>query len=664
LARTYQLRQPQTQASRTIDWQGGLHDEQRSVVQAPTDIMLVLAGAGSGKTRTLTWRVAWLMDQGADPLRMLLLTFTNRAAREMTDRVGELLQRDTRTMFAGTFHSIGRRILRDHATLLGWPAEFSILDGEDAETLMKAVLADLPAAEAQRTRFPKPRLVLTILSDALNTGQTTDAVLLQKHPHFLEHRDRIELALRGYVARKREYGLMDFDDLLHQWLQLLEHHPDVLAHWQQHFQHVLVDEYQDTNHVQSRIVELLAQGHRSLMVVGDDAQSIYAFRGANDRNILEFPDRHPGCRVFQLRHNWRSSPQIIALANASIAFNRRQFPKALLAEQPAGPLPALLRPRDDRQQAAFVADRMLDLRDEGVPLENIAVLYRTHAQSVEIQVELDRRGIPYVVRSGARFFEQKHIKDILAFLRFLENPRDELSLLRFLQLGEGIGMATAGRLSLWLQQAPSLDTALDDPPALRVVGRRGEAGWQTLRAVLTPMLDPARRQNAGWAVDHIRQTFYDDYARRLFDNAPQRLREIETLASFAAQRGSVRQMLDELSLTTAASGVDVQGGPQDERVVLSTIHQAKGLEFDAVFVPWLCDDHFPSSRARHSEQELEEERRLFYVAVTRARRELYLLSPMLSFDRLEGTILCRLSPFLEELRRPGEDALWEEWALA
>ncbi len=664
MARRYTLQNDRGASRYRIDYAAELNDEQLEAVTAGPGPMLVIAGAGSGKTRTLTYRVARLIESGTPADAILLLTFTNRAAREMMGRVEALLGKQARGVWGGTFHSIGRRLLRRYAERLGYPSDFTIIDREDGEGLMKQCIEQLDVDRTER-RFPRPGVLVDLLSTSLNTERSVDEVLADRWPMFADDLDAITDALMRYQRLKGEYGVLDFDDLLVQWRRLLLDHEDVRFELTRRFEHVLVDEYQDTNRVQAELVDVMASGHGNLMVVGDDCQSIYSFRGADFRNILQFPDRHADCRRVMLTRNYRSTPEILGLANASIANNEEQFDKALTSERASGLLPALVYCRDDEQQAQFVAQRLLELRDEGVPLEQIAVLYRAHWQSIELQVELDRRRITYIVRSGMRFFEQRHVKDVLAFLRLALNPRDELSVHRVLGLARGIGPSTAAKLSAALRQYSSLGAALADPGLAKLVPSRARAGFARVAATLgeVAVLATAEGNTAAVAIDAITRGFYAEHARDAFDNSDNRLREIETLATWADQHGEVRTFLDSLALSSGASGVDVAATAEpDEHVILSTVHQAKGLEFDAVFVLWLAEDRFPLARSSQTAEELEEERRLFYVATTRARRDLYLSAPLLTWDRREGRVVLRPSPFITELSEVSP-APWERWDL-
>ena len=428
-----------------LDYEKELNPQQLAVVQAAGGPILVIAGAGSGKTRVVTYRVAYLIESGVDPSGILLVTFTNKAAREMLHRVELLVPAVGGSGWkgvGGTFHHIGNRILRRHAPLVGYQPNFTILDREDAKSLMDACITDLKI-NPKGSRFPKGEVLEDLVGLSVNTQRPIDELVLERYPFFYELLDDIRAVAEHYRKRKRELNAMDFDDLLFYWKTLLQEHPEVRARYGEQFQHILVDEYQDTNRIQADIIDLLAEGHGNIMVVGDDSQSIYSFRGANFANILTFPDRYPAAKVFKLEINYRSTPEILHLANSSIVHNRYQFPKELQTVRPAGPMPSLVPAQDILEQAAFVAQKVAEIRDGGIPLSQIAVLYRAHYHSMELQMELTRRGIPFEVRSGLRFFEQAHIKDVCAYLKIICNPLDELAWKRVLQLyprsGKGHG---------------------------------------------------------------------------------------------------------------------------------------------------------------------------------------------------------------------------------
>src|SRR5919112_2221846 len=474
-----------------------LNEEQFAVATAPAGAALVIAGAGSGKTRAITYRVAYLVEHGVAPARIVLATFTNRAAREMLRRVEQLTGGGgdvARRVWGATFHRFANLVLRRHAESIGYTSNFSILDTEDAKDFL-SVCVDEAGVDTKARRFPKSEVLQDIISFATNTDTPIADVVPRRHPYFEPLTQQITRVDRLYMERKRERNVMDYDDLLLNWKRLLEERDEVARIYQEQFEHILVDEYQDTNKLQAEIVDLLAVKHRSVMVVGDDAQSIFAFRGASVEGIYEFPKRYPEARVYRLETNYRSAPEILAVANVSIASNRRQFPKTLRAARPSqGLAPALIPCRDADQQAAFVASRLLELRDEGVALSDMAVLYRSHYHSLELQLELTRRGIPYRVRSGMRFFEQAHIKDVVAYLRVITNPRDELAWKRILRLIPQVGPATANRIWEQLAYAPdplALVRREDFPSSLRTRG----TGWTEFLSLVEALVSDENRQN-------------------------------------------------------------------------------------------------------------------------------------------------------------------------
>ncbi|MFT6398590.1 MAG: DNA helicase-2/ATP-dependent DNA helicase PcrA [Bradymonadia bacterium] len=630
-----------------IDYDAELNEEQRAVVKAPGGPMLVIAGAGSGKTRALTFRVAHLIDQGVRPNRILVLTFTNRAAKEMTGRVRELVGAAARAVWSGTFHAIGRRILREFGDVIGYPKNFGILDREDGSSLMRQCIAEQVTNRAE-IRFPKASLVIRVLSAACNTGRPIGDLLTERYPRFVEHIDTIERVVVAYQSKKFEFGVMDFDDLLTNWRRLLLESEEVRAQLTRRFEHVMVDEYQDTNAIQSQIVDMMSSGYQNLMVVGDDCQSIYAFRGAEFRNILEFPERNEGTVIYRLETNYRSTPQILRLANESIHKNTLQFDKTLRPVKSDGLLAGYVRCTNEDEQSRFAAQRILQLRDEGVELDRIAVLYRAHWQSMELQVELGRRNIPFKVHSGQRFFEQRHVKDVLAFLRFAENPRDELAFQRIASLAPGIGLKTASRLYQHLRGYEDIDEGLRAQATAKAAGSRAKHSWPKLRDVLTSLRSPTLQGDPATSLDRVLNGFYEEYAISEFDNGDNRIRELQSLATMASRYDSVDDFLQTVALAGEVTGVDqVSSEEADEAVILSSIHQAKGLEFHTVFLIWLAEDRFPTTRAM--QEDLEEERRLFYVAVTRAEQELYLTMPCSAWERGAGLVALRPSPFIQEL---------------
>jgi DNA helicase-2/ATP-dependent DNA helicase PcrA len=644
----YVLKTPTGPKTYRIDYDHELNEEQREVVLAGGGPILVIAGAGSGKTRTLVYRVARLIESGTDPSRIMLLTFTNKAAREMLRRVEALLAVDTRRLMGGTFHSVGNRLLRRFGSRIGLSPNFTILDEEDAREMLEAATSDEGIRTTEK-RFPKGDVLLDLYSFTVNTARTFSEVLTERAPHFLILEDEIIRVFQRYQQRKRAGNASDYDDLLLSWKRLLVEAPDVAAQLSATYDHVLVDEYQDTNHLQGDIVDGMAKIRRNVAVVGDDAQAIYSFRGASFANILGFPERYPDAKVFRLTLNYRSTPDILALANASIAHNTKQFEKDLRAARPAGPTPAVIPLADVSEQARFIAQRLLEWHDEGDPLSDLAVLYRAHYQALELQIELTRRGIPYEIRSGTRFFEQRHVKDVLAFLKVVVNPKDELSWKRALKIFPRVGERSASAVWAAVASAPDPLVALRslDPSGLP----RGTGGAVAPFTSLMKSLDaPSLRSSPAEAIRYVVESVYRDYARTKFPNGDARLDDLEQLAQFAQTYESLPGFLEEVTLFNELSGEDVVAGePSDDRVVLSSVHQAKGLEWNRVVVMWLSEGRFPSYRAAVTEEGLEEERRLFYVAVTRAKNEVALTYPMLARDRYGVDVILEPSRFVTEL---------------
>src|ERR671921_1382900 len=645
-----------------------LNEEQFAVATAPAGAALVIAGAGTGKTRAITYRVAYLVEHGVAPARVMLATFTNRAAREMLRRVEHLTGGSgdvARRVWGGTFHRIANLVLRRHAESLGYTSNFSILDVEDAKDFL-SVCVDEAGVDTKARRFPKAEVLQDVISFATNTDRPINEVVAARYPFFEPLTAEITRVDRLYMERKRERNVMDYDDLLLNWKRLLEEREEVARIYREQFEHILVDEYQDTNRLQAEIVDLLAVRHRNVMVVGDDAQSIFAFRGASVEGIYEFPKRYPEARTFRLETNYRSTPEILAVANVSIASNRRQFAKTLRAARPSlGLAPALVPCRDADQQAAFVASRLLELRDEGMPLSELAVLYRSHYHSLELQLELTRRGIPYRVRSGMRFFEQAHIKDVVSYLRLVANPRDELAWKRVLRLIPNVGAATTNRIWEHIQLAP-------DPLALVIRGdadataaRRG-AGWSEFRSLLEELVREEVRHAPARQIETVLARGYEDYLENSYENAEARLEDLRQLAHYATRYTSAEEFLAELSLLSterygAPQGLTaedvVEGGDEDELLTLSSVHQAKGLEWRAVFILWAADGKFPSPRSLRDADGEDEERRLWYVALTRARDQLYISYPLMVTDYNRQTLVQRPSRFVTEV--PPE--LYEIW---
>ncbi len=664
MARQYTLQRAPSAPGIRIDYAAELNEQQHAAVTASPGPLLVIAGAGSGKTRTLIYRVAYLLENGVDPRNILLLTFTNKAARQMLDRVANLLPMDASGLWGGTFHSIGNRMLRRHGSVLGYSSGFTILDREDQKDLIDTVVA-AAGINPKEIRFPKGDVLADIFSFTVNTERAIEELLAEKFPYFLPLIEQIKDVHARYERKKKSTNSMDFDDLLEKTLRMLKEHEEVAGFYRRKFQFILVDEYQDTNKIQADFIDTLAAEHRNVMVVGDDAQSIYSWRGANFKNILAFPQRYPDAQVFKIELNYRSVPEILSVANAAIAPNVEQFKKELSATRQTNELkPALVALETGNDQAQFVAQRILELRDEGIALDEIAVLYRAHYHAVELQLEFSRRGIPYQITSGVRFFEQAHIKDVAAFIRFVANPRDEVAFKRMVKLLPGIGGKSAD--NLWRAWETSLEaggeiTSWSERLLAMPVSSKTKKSWDQLAYTLDEIAPNGAPNPPSEMITSVVEAVYDDYAKANFSNYELRREDLNQLAAFARQFKDANEFLSQLALI---SNVDAEAAPNQtadtEAVNLSSVHQAKGLEYHTVFVIWLTDGMFPSTRSLETREAIEEERRLFYVAITRARDELYLTYPHMRLNAGYGEMFQRPSRFLKEI----PTQLLEDWQVS
>lgn len=668
--RTYTIKRPAASSARRKAYEEKLNPQQLEVVMAGGGPLLVIAGAGSGKTHTITYRLARLVEDGVAPESILLVTFTNKAAREMLHRAASLIQTDARRVWGGTFHHVGNLILRRYGNLIGYGPNFTILDREDAADLVTECIR-LAGFDPKEKYFPRGRVLESIFALAADTDRSVAETVLNRYSYLADRVGEMEQIATHYEERKKEIQAVDFSGLLSLTRDLLAENEEVRRELQARFRYILVDEYQDTNKVQADLVDLLAGEQRNVTVVGDDAQSIYSFRGAHFENIITFPERYPDARLFRLEENYRSTSNILALANASISHNRRQFEKNLKTTRDVGMKPALVAARDAMQQADFVVDRTLALRDEDeVPLSQIAVLYRAHYHSMELQMELTRRGIPFEIRSGLRFFEQRHIKDVTAFLRLVSSPADELAWKRALKLLPGVGDVTAHRVweqvRIWEEPFSFLESG-----SVGSLPGNARASFEIFRKLVVE-LTGAPRAAAGEKPSALPPTemitlvldrFYEKYVENTFEDAPTRIEDVRQLAEYAVQYDGAAAFLSELALmgTAAAAGPAAPGDRDepDESMVLTSVHQAKGLEWKVVFLIWLTDTRFPSPRSLPDPGGEEEERRLFYVALTRAKDELYMCQPMLESEKWNRGAFSRLSRYVEEL--PND--LYERWLL-
>jgi DNA helicase-2/ATP-dependent DNA helicase PcrA len=600
-----------------------LNPQQRRAATHGDGPLLIVAGAGTGKTATLVHRVAWLIARGTDPARILLLTFTRRAAGEMLSRVAGLLGHGPGSgrIWGGTFHAVATRLLRRYAKAIGLPPGFTICDRSDAEDLLGVVRTELGLAKSDR-RFPKKGTCMDIYSRCVNAREKLDQVLVSRFPWCLDWAEPLARLFDGYVDRKESAGILDYDDLLLQWQALLDD-PRAGPAVRGQFDCLLVDEYQDTNALQAEILYGLSPQGKGLTVVGDDAQSIYSFRAATVRNILDFPQHYPGTTIVALEQNYRSTGPILSATNRVIGLARERYAKDLWSERPHGQRPVLATCRDDEEQTEYVVSRILEHHEAGVPLRRQAVLFRASHHSMLLEAELARRKIPFHKYGGLKFVETAHVKDLLAFLRLAENPRDVVAGARLLPLLPGIGPAKARHLMDLLTAAGgdfAAWSAWKPPPEAAEL-------WSALIELLRGL---AATTEAVARQLHRVRTFYAPLLEAAYDHPQPRLRDLEQLEQIASRYRSRGRMLAEMALDPPASTQDLAGPPllDDDYLVLSTIHSAKGLEWDAVYVIHAADGNIPSDMATKDDDGVEEERRLFYVALTRAKNWLYVCCPL------------------------------------
>ncbi|MCC6142030.1 MAG: ATP-dependent helicase [Nitrospira sp.] len=626
----------------SIDYAAALNQQQLAAVTAGEGPSLVIAGAGSGKTRTLVYRVAYLIDSGVDPSNILLLTFTRKSAQEMVQRAGELIGARSERVCGGTFHSVANLLLRRYGRSIGVEPGFTILDRGDAEDLIALVRSQLGLNEKDK-RFPRKGTIMEMISKSENTLRSLEEIVLDEFGHFADHIEDLSRLKTAYQAAKRQKQLLDYDDLLVMLRQLLLMDEAARMTISRQFRYILVDEYQDTNRLQAEVVRKLAATHNNVMVVGDDSQSIYAFRGATFKNIMEFPQLFPGAQIYKLEENYRSTQPILNLANCIIDEAAEKYTKRLFTRKLDGPLPSLVEAAGENAQSRFIAQKILELREEGVPLSEVAVLFRSSFHSFDLEIELSRKGLPFIKRGGVKFIETAHVKDLLAHVRVIANPLDTVSWNRVLMLVEGVGPKKAhDLLAAIVKSGQPFDV-------LRGVSGRSGQGLKSLANTLESLTGTEDRSPSE-QVNHIYE-YYLPILKEQYDDYPKRTRDLDHLHTIAEGYPGVNEFLADLALEPpdgSASGVD---GPDrdDERMVLSTIHSAKGLEWQAVFVIWIVDGRFPSVYSFVADEDLEEERRLFYVSVTRAKRHLFLTYPINVYDKSSGMLLSKPSRFLDHV---------------
>jgi DNA helicase-2/ATP-dependent DNA helicase PcrA len=601
--------------------------------------VLVIAGAGSGKTRTLTHRVARLVAQGTPPPAILLLTFTRKASEEMLRRAARLLDQRCESVAGGTFHSFANLKLRQYAPRLNLSPSFAILDRGDSEDLIGLLRKEMDTGSKDRL-LPRKNTLADIFSRTVNKALSVEDVVYDDYPHFSDQIEPIRSLFNAYGQRKRGHHLLDYDDLLVFLQNLLQDFPDIRERISSGYRYVMVDEYQDTNSIQAEILALLTDAHRNIMVVGDDSQSIYAFRGANFRNIIDFPKRFPGTRVIGLEENYRSTQPILELTNVIIERAREKYTKNLFTRRSGGSRPRLVEAVDENSQSRFIVQQVRELNRSGVALARIAVLFRAGFHSFDLEIELAREAIPFIKVGGFKFTEAAHIKDVLAHLRVIVNPYDRVSWHRILLLLDKVGPRGAQRIydSIAGEGGAGVRGLLE----LKVKNPAVDRLKELYRGLLEPT--PAPAEAAAAVCD-----YYLPFLRHHFDDHPKRAKDIEQLLGILERYASLERFLSDMALEPPNASVDSRLAEEDaeDRLVLSTIHSAKGREWHSVFVIWALDGRFPSIHAMSKNEDTEEELRLMYVAATRAQRNLFFTYPRQAYDRTLGIVLDRPSRFLD-----------------
>ncbi len=660
MARKYVLRSDSTPSRTTspIAYEEELNEAQRQAATFLEGPLLVVAGAGTGKTRTLVYRVARLIERGIDPRSILLLTFTRRAAEEMLRRASLLTDSRCERVAGGTFHSFGNMVLRQYGQLLGLAPSFTIMDRSDSEDVIQLLRAQM-GLDSREKRFPRKQTIAEIHSLARNKQVPLPEIVERDYPHLADFLEELSTIAERYQIYKREKSLLDYDDLLTSLRDLLDAHEDLRRRLSERFRFIMVDEYQDTNRLQSDIVRRLAFTHENVMAVGDDAQSIYSFRGANFRNIMDFPNQFPGTTIIALEENYRSTQPILRLTNEIITRASERYDKTLFSSKSEGEVPVLVQAESEQTQSRFVCQRVLELREEGVPLWDMAVLFRSSFHSFDLEIELARHDIPFVKRGGFQFMETAHVKDLLAHLRVVSNPRDAVSWSRVLMLLEGVGPQMSRKL------IDQMLAEADPGQALKQIETRGRAK-QGLKTLAQVMGECAERARPADMAQYLMQYYLPILKRKHADDYPKRLRDLEHFQEITERYQSIERLLSDMALDPPSASVDeaLPVDPDEGPLVLSTVHSAKGLEWHSVFVIWALEGRFPSYYNTNSLEELEEERRLLYVAATRAKENLFFAYPARVYDRSLGMVFSRPSQFIdgisEDLLEP-MSLVHEDW---
>ncbi|MFO7972844.1 MAG: ATP-dependent helicase [Desulfobacterales bacterium] len=627
-----------------ISYKKALNSSQLEAVNFKEGPLLVIAGAGSGKTRTLTYRVARLVENGISPDSILLLTFTRKASQEMLRRAAALLDNRCERVAGGTFHSFSHAVLRRYASNIGFDRDFSIIDRTDAEQLI-SMLRKVMGTFKREGSLPRKHTLVNIFSRAVNKAISVEDVVLNDYPHFTPQIEAIVALSNAYRKQKAENNFFDYDDLLVYLEMLLKNHSEVRDKICSTYHYIMVDEYQDTNKIQAEIIYLLSGINKNVMVVGDDSQSIYAFRGANFENIMRFPEVFPGTRIIRLEENYRSVQTILKLTNVIIERATQKYSKLLYTRKAGGSLPLLVNTRSENSQSRFVVQKIREIHRKGIPLNQIAVLFRASFHSFDLEIELARQGISFIKVGGFKFMGYAHIKDVLAHLRVIFNPLDRISWYRILLLLDHIGPKTAMDIyeTILTEQAGYTGIFAIQPKSGRL---KGMVGLKDLFSTIDSK--PMSVSQLGEAIVN----YYVPILKEKYDDHPKRTRDLEHLVTIMERYNTLEQFLTDMALeppNTSLNDSFFADDQDEDRLILSTIHSAKGLEWHTVFTIWALEGRFPSIHALHSKKELEEELRLMYVASTRAKENLFFTYPVQVYDRSSGMILNRPSCFIDNI---------------
>jgi len=626
-----------------ISYQDILNEKQLNIVKNAEGPCLVLAGAGSGKTRVLVYRVCYLIENGVSPSNILLLTFTNKAAKEMIERIEKILSVYPKGLIGGTFHHVANLLLRIYGREININPNFTIIDEEDSISILKEIIENTK----RKDEFPHPSKIKEFISLSINKCESLKETIITNFPEYTHLISEVEKINKEYQKVKRNLNQLDYDDLLIYWYKMMRDEKTG-AKISNRFKYILVDEYHDTNKLQAKILYLLSKTHRNIMVVGDDAQSIYSFRGATISNIMEFPKIYPDAKTFYLDINYRSTPEILNFANDVISHNKVQFPKKLISIRKNGVKPVVVKCRNMKEEAIFVSQRINKLLELGIEPKDIGVLFRSRYQAAELEIELSKLKIPYIIRGGLRFFEQAHIKDIVAYYRIIENFKDVLSWKRIFNLSEGIGEKTTKNLVDLILKTENFE---EFKKILKDIKLR-EKGKDSLNKNIE-LIENLKILSLPDGIELILNSGYKNYLTKKYRDYTERMEDIKNLKEIVSLYSNISDFLSEASLQEYSKG---ESPNVKNAIILSTIHQAKGLEWRIVFIIGVSDNHFPHPYSKNDISLLEEERRIFYVAITRAKEDLYITYYSYDYFRY---MPIKKSIFLEEVSPQN----YEEWDL-